>query len=131
MSADVNRVIEVSGVELRRDPLTDEYVCGYVGVGSDRAELRTTSPMHLGFCYRPERRFGVAWDLAFGYVSGFPVKAILWYMLTRSLPTEAMQKRIRAWELKTGRHDPRAFEVILGGQVSLQELRNTTVGSPA
>jgi len=126
---DNNRVIEVAGVELRRDPVTNEYVCGYVGFGSERAELRTTNPVHLGFCYRPERRFGIVWDLAFGYVSGFPIKSILWFMLTRSLPTEAMQARIRAWELKTGRHDASAYDIVRGGQVSLQELRSTTAGS--
>lgn len=121
----VNRVMEVAGVELRRDPLTAEYVCGYVGFGSEPAELRTKTPVHLGFCYRPERRFGLVWDLAFGYVSGFPVKALLWFALTRSLPTESMQRRIQDWELRTGRRDGRMSEIVLGGQVTLQELRNT------
>ncbi|ANP74521.1 hypothetical protein [Cryobacterium arcticum] len=121
-------VMDVTGVELRRDPATDEYVCGYVGFGSERAELRTKNPVHLGFCYNPERRFGLVWDLAFGYVSGFPVKALLWFALTRSLPTEAMQKRIRAWELKTGRFDSRMYEIVLGGQVSIHEIRNAMAG---
>ena len=114
--------IEVTGVELRRDPLTDEYVCEYVGFGSDRAELRTKNPVHLGFCYRPERRFGIIWDIAYGYVSGFPIKALLWYTLTRSLPNESTQRRIRAWEVRSGRHDPRVFDSVLGGRVNLRNL---------
>lgn len=119
----MNIYVEVAGIELHRGPLSDEYVCEYVGFGSRPAELRTKNPVHLGFCFRPERRFGLVWDLAYGYVSGFPVKALVWFALTRSLPTGAMQKRIRDWELRTGRHDPRVFEAIRGRRVTLSELR--------
>jgi hypothetical protein len=115
--------IEVEGIELHRDPATGDYLCGYVGTCSRRAELRTKNPVHLGFGYRPERRFGLIWDLAFGYVSGFPISAILWFALTRSLAPERVQRRIKAWELRTGRHDPSLTEIQYGGFVTLADLR--------
>jgi hypothetical protein len=121
--------LKVRGVELHRDTVSGEYVCGYVGWGSHRAELRTTNPVHLGFCYNPERRFGLLWDIAFGYVSGFPVKSILWFTLTRSLPSKSMTRRILDWELKTGRHDPIIREVQQGGHVTLKELRTMKAGN--
>lgn len=117
--------VKVEGVELIRDPATGEYLCGYVGTYSRRAELRTKNPIHLGFGYRPERRRGLIWDLAMGYVSGFPVSAILWFALTRSLPNNRIQARIQAWELKTGRHDPRVTDITFGEPTTLTALRQT------
>lgn len=122
----MNEIMTVDGIDISRDRDTGEYYCGYVGNLSAPAELRTTNPIHLGFGYRPERRGNLAWDIAFGYVSGFPIRAILWFVLTRSLPPESIRKRIQAWELRTGKHDPGIRLIHDGGHVTISELREAT-----
>lgn len=103
----------VTGIQVHRTP-EGEYVCNYVGWGSHTQEMTTKKPMHLGFGYRPERRETIFWDIAYGYVSGIPLRAIAWFLLTRSLPTKAMRKRIRDWELRSGRFDPSLRYVDMG-----------------
>lgn len=38
-------------------------------------------------------------DIAYGYVNGFPPSAVAWYVLTRSLPPHWLYRRISQWEI--------------------------------
>lgn len=114
--------IPVNGIELHQDPETGEYLCGYVGFGSRQQTLRTREVQSLGFDYSGRRRRGVLRDIAYGYLSGFPISAILWYVLTRSLPPKRLQRRIQAWEARTGRYDGPIRLVQHGPAVRLHDL---------
>ncbi|UWD83636.1 hypothetical protein NY057_05165 [Curtobacterium flaccumfaciens] len=115
-------IVPVRGVALDQDEATGEYLCHYVGFGSRPGVLRTREVTFLGFGFTPSRRRGVLRDIAFGYVSGFPVGAILWYVLTRSLPPKSLQQRIQRWEARTGRYDGTIREMQLGAPVELYDL---------
>ena len=86
--------------------------------------MRTLHPQQLGFSYHPKRHDTALWDIAFGYASGIPVRAILWYTLTRSLPPKWITRRILAWELRTGRYDSCIRKVTWGEPVHVRTLRS-------
>jgi hypothetical protein len=68
----------VLGVPFRRQP---RATLGYVGFGGDAREI-TGRVRDLGIgVERPKR--GWLWHFSFGYVSGFPVPSIFYYLLTR------------------------------------------------
>lgn len=114
--------IPITDIDIEQDDETGEYVCGYIGFGSRRRELRTSEVRWLGFSYSATRGKGLLADIALGWLSGFPVSAIIWYVLTRSLPTDRMQRRIFAWEARTGRYDGTSYEVVHGEPVKLMDL---------
>lgn len=109
-------------IDLRRDVDSGEYEITFVGVGGGTASMSTAAPVHLGFGFRPSRRGSLVWDLAFGYVSGFPVSAIAWFILTRTLAPDWLVRKILAWEKRTGRHDPTIRWVPVGEPRSIHNL---------
>lgn len=73
------------------------YESQYVGWGGKTATVTTNLNLGRG-SFRDLPQYGIRralWDIAFGYVSGFPKRAILYYVLTRSL-----NRRISRWAMR-------------------------------
>lgn len=69
----------------------------YVGWGGKTAEVPADFDMGRGH-YRNVPAYGLRraiWDAAFGYVNGFPKRAILYYVVTRSLHRRLLQAALR------------------------------------
>lgn len=113
---------EVRGIRLRFDGDKDAYQMGYAAFGGRSGSMLTDDPFHLGFGYNTKRRGGIIWHLAFGYVSGFPISALVWFMLTRSIPPEWATERILDWERRTGRDGDLLGEAFDGEPVHVHDL---------
>ena len=114
--------VPVTGVDLHRDTLTGEYLCHYIGVHSRRAVLLTRQVTYLGFSFKPHRTQGPIADLMLGYLSGFPLRAIAWYLLTRSLPPKRWKEAILRWEARTGKYDGRLRKVLAAEPMHLYDV---------
>ncbi len=121
--------LPLTGIALERDTETGEMVCGYVGFGGHAKELRSNGVGWLGFAYTNGQRRGVLHDIALGYLSGFPWSAILWYLLTRSLPPQRIRKRILAWEARTGRYDGTPYDIRTTEPVDYFDVLNFAKGA--
>lgn len=59
----------------------------FLGVGG--VTKTVSADFDLGVAHeRPMGEFGIRraiWDIAYGYVNGFPIRDILWFVMTRSL----------------------------------------------
>jgi hypothetical protein len=60
---------------------TEQATVHYVGFGGSQGTV-TGKRVRLGVGVEPKKRSWL-WHFSFGYVSGFPVSAIVYYLLTR------------------------------------------------
>lgn len=102
---DLIRALVTEVRELRAEPtilgaVPVEGDITYVGLGG---KLRSVAPsMELGQGGREAPEVGIRraiWDMAYGYVSGFRLRDIAYYVLTRSLSLR-IADRVIAWEQK-------------------------------
>lgn len=83
----------------------------YIGWGETIATVEGRMST-LGFDYGrgdrlPRKGFRRAvYDFCFGYVSGFPVKDILWYVFTRPLNPRKKPKYIKKWKERNKLQNP-------------------------
>lgn len=82
----------------------------HIGWGGDVKEV-TGRMSYLGYDYgrnsrTPTKGFRRAvYDFCFGYVSGFAVKDIIWYVLTRSLNYRKNPLYIKRWREQLASHE--------------------------
>lgn len=86
-------------VYLNARDLPNPRVMHHVGFGGRTAEVLTDFDLGLGR-WRVKAEHGLrraVWDAAYGYVSGFSLPAITYYVVTRSLSARICRRVLR-WE---------------------------------
>lgn len=94
-----------------------EELLGCVGIGGRTRTVTTTQDLGRGGRPQPVGNSGVrraAWDLAFGYVSGFRKRDIAYWVLTRSLSRRVYRQTLK-FEARHGSQDARR---ILAGEAA-------------
>ncbi len=87
---------------------TDDDLVQHVGWGGTTRTVHTEMDLGRGVWRTPD--YGIRralWDAAFGYVSGFRKRDILYYVLTRSLSSRVEARVIAAEQARTRGAEPR------------------------